>query len=39
MTQAIILDVSTHYFERLDPVLPSSYDELVAPFRSWGFGG
>jgi hypothetical protein len=39
MVEAITLDVSVNYFSRLNPVLPDRYDELVAPFRKWGFGG
>lgn len=36
---AITLDVMRNYFNRLDPSLPTEWDELIAPYRQWGFGG
>lgn len=38
LTQAIILDVSAHYFNRVNPELPEDYDSLIAPYREFGFG-
>lgn len=36
---AILLDVGVYYFFRLNPVLPLAWDEMIAPYRKWGFGG
>ncbi|ODT47068.1 head-tail connector protein [Devosia sp. 63-57] len=36
---AIRLDVAIYYFNRFAPVLPHTWDELIAPNRVWGFGG
>ena len=35
---AIMIDVSVHYFDRINPTLPQIYDENIMPFRAWGFG-
>lgn len=34
---AIFLDVSTHYFNRQNPILPKGYLDLIRPFRTWTF--
>ncbi|KQX42416.1 hypothetical protein ASD04_00125 [Devosia sp. Root436] len=39
LAAAIQIDVSTHYFARLNPVLPDAWAEMIAPHRKWGFGG
>jgi hypothetical protein len=36
---ALMTDVSTFYFNRMNPQLPDVYFEMIAPFRRWGFGG
>lgn len=38
MALAIAMDVSVHYFNRINPELPELYWQLLMPFRSWGFG-
>ncbi|MDB5541394.1 MAG: hypothetical protein JWQ89_3121 [Devosia sp.] len=38
LTRAILLDVSNHYFSRLNPELPDAYFEAIAPWRAWSFG-
>jgi len=38
LQQAVEIDVAVHYFSRLNPILPDSYFEAIAPFREWGFG-
>ena len=39
LTQAVCLDVSCSYFNRLNPELPAAYFDLIAPWRVWSFGG
>ena len=39
LAAAVRLDVATHYFSRLNPVLPDAWSELIAPHRRFGFGG
>lgn len=38
LIRAVLIDVAVHYFNRLDPQLPDSYFEAIAPWRKWGFG-
>lgn len=38
LTQAVCLDVSAHYFNRLNPEIPDAYFEAIAPWRAWSFG-
>ena len=38
LTRAICQDVATNYFNRLDPALPDSYFDAIAPWRAWSFG-
>lgn len=35
---AVMIDVSVHYHNRIDPKLPDIYDETIGPFRQWSFG-
>jgi hypothetical protein len=39
LKQAITLDVTTFYRNRLSPALPDIYFELISSHREWGFGG
>jgi hypothetical protein len=38
LTRAVILDVTVHYFNRLNAELPDDYDQAIAPYRVFGFG-
>ncbi len=38
MNLAIAMDVSVHYFNRVNPELPDMYWQLLMPLRAWGFG-